>query len=250
MNPGPAPMKIVIADDEVWARARLERLIGQVEGVEIAAVCADVPSAIAAIERTGAEGAFLDIQMEDATGFEVLDGVSRELYVVFVTAYSEHALRAFERHAVDYLLKPYTEERLQEAVRRIRRLRDNALAARAQAGPDPYPRRIAGASGRTRHVIDTDAIQLAIARANYVEIHARGGQHLIRGTLGALVGKLDPAKFAQVSRSIVVRVDAIRRVDGFVGGQYLLTLEGGAKVRTGRNYRKAINALLESAPRP
>jgi len=188
-----APLRAIVADDEPLARARLRRLLAQFDGVDVVAECATGQAAVEALHRLGADVAFLDIQMPDLDGFDVLESLPRlrRPHVVFVTAYSEHAVRAFEARAVDYLLKPVSAERLRQAIERIRFASAPAVAAAGSRpgadadAPTSYAPRIAVPCGTRIHLVPVDDIDHVQAQANYVELHI-GARSLVLRDAGQL----------------------------------------------------------------
>ena len=239
-------LRALVADDEPLARSRLRRLLERDGGVDVVAECGDGDAAVAALQATRPDLAFLDIRMPALDGFQVLRHVDRaRTRVVFVTAHADHAVRAFDESAADYLLKPLTEARLQSALRRVREARAReAAAAAGTAGESAYPRRIAVPSAGRMQLLSVVDLDLASAQGNYVRLRTAGREYLLRETLGALLARLDPAAFVQVHRSHVVRVEAIRDVETLESGQYLLRLHNGERVGTGRRYRARLREAL------
>lgn len=238
-------LRAVIADDEPLARARLRRLLEDGQGVEIVAECASGDEAVAAVHNLQPDVVFLDIRMPDLDGFGVLGDLNpaRRPCVVFVTAYADHALRAFDADAVDYLLKPYSSERLQAALARVRRM----LASdplRADAVRNDYLQRLAVPVGARMQLLPVAVIYCVVAQANYVELHANGRSFLLRATMAGLEARLDPRLFVRVHRSRIVRLDAIRDIEPLDSGQYLLRLADGMRIATGRSYRDKLREAL------
>ena len=243
-------LRALVADDEPMARTRLRRLLERDGGVEVVAECGDGDAALAALHEVRPDLAFLDIRMPALDGFQVLERIDRaRTHVVFVTAHANHAVRAFDEHATDYLLKPLTEARLQTALRRVRetRAREGATATGAAglgAGESAYPRRIAVPSAGRMHLLPVADIDLASAQGNYVRLRVGGREYLLRESLGGLLARLDPAAFVQVHRSHAVRVEAVRDIETLESGQYLLRLLSGERIATGRSYRAQLRAAL------
>lgn len=248
-----SPLRAIVADDEPLARARLRRLLAQFEGVEVVADCATGEAAVDALHRLGADVAFLDIQMPDLDGFDVLESLPRQRrpHVVFVTAYSEHAVRAFEARAVDYLLKPVSAERLRQAIERIRFAATPAAGASrgAEAGADAsalprYAPRIAVPCGMRIHLVPVEDIDHVEAQANYVELHIGARSLVLRETLANFSARLDPARFLRVHRSRIVRLDGVLEAEANDSGRYALRLRCGARLVTGRSYAGAVRVAL------
>ena len=205
-------LRAVIADDEPLARARLLRLLGQFPDVEVVADCASGDEAIATLRATRPDVVFLDIQMPELDGFDVLDLLPREErpHVVFVTAYAEHAVRAFAARAADYLLKPVSAERLRSAVERVlpapeRKIRSGLDAANAEYAP-----RLAVTVGARVHLVPVGDIDFVSAHANYVELHLGTRSLVMRETMNSLESRLDPTRFMRIHRSRMVRSYAPR----------------------------------------
>ena len=237
-------LRVLVADDEPMARARLRRLLEQDGGVEVVAECSDGDEAVVAMNACRPDVAFLDIRMPNLDGFQVLDRVDRgRTRIVFVTAYSEHAVRAFDSDAVDYLLKPLSADRLQKALQRVRDARELPAGATTPSA-DRYPRRIPVPVAGRVHLLPVEEIDLLSSQGNYVQLHAGERQYLMRGTLAGVLAKLDPDKFLHVHRTRIVRVEAVRDVETLESGQYLLRLANGMRVATGRSYRNPVRERL------
>jgi two-component system LytT family response regulator len=259
---GAQRLRVVIADDEPLARDCMRLALREQRDVEILAECADGPQTIAAIREHAPDIVFLDVQMPAMDGFEVIASVGAEEFpaVVFVTAYDAHAIRAFEVHALDYVLKPFDDARILAALERartrvnerrhgelgrrlaqlVRELPDEFTSAGtpAQATSEsaraPLLRRFAIRDGdRVRFVAARD-VEWIEADGNYVVLHANEQQHRVRGVLGRLVKQLDPRVFMRVHRSAIVNLEAIREVQPWFGGDYIAILRSGAKVRVSR----------------
>jgi two-component system LytT family response regulator len=231
------PVRALVVDDEPLARARLRRLLEQQDGMEVVADCASGEESIDAIRRLQPDVAFLDIRMPDMDGFDVLDalGDARPALVVFVTAYSELAVRAFEARALDYLLKPVSAERLRQALER--------MPARPARKPD-YPARLAVPVNGRIHIVETAEIDHVDAHANYVELHMGTRSLVLRETMTRLESKLDPARFLRVHRSRMVRLDGVLEAQAHASGRYLLRLKSGARLVTGRSYAARVRSAL------
>lgn len=241
-------LRVVIADDEPLARLRLRRLLGANPDIEVVAECASGIEVMQLLPDCPCDLLFLDIQMPGADGFQALEHVvARPRAVVFVTAYAEHAVRAFDVQAVDYLLKPISPERLQQAVERAQR----ALANDAPvATPVTIPRRLALPIGRRMQMVELDELDCAIAQANYVELKVGSRSFVLRETISGFHARLDPQRFLRIHRSAIVRVDAIREVEPLASGRYRVNLHGGQRLVSGRSYRDALRAALGLAAEP
>jgi len=241
-----APLRAVVVDDEAMSRARLRRLLGQQHDVEVVAECADGDSALAALRRLRPDVVFLDIRLPDLNGFGVIDALPPEQrpQVVFVTAHAEHALRAFDAQAIDYLLKPYSAERMQAALERIRRLRAPTPAAPFAASAEGFAQRLAVPVGARLRLLPVETIECVIAQSNYVELRAEGQTYVLRETLSGLHARLDPRRFVRIHRSRIVRVDAVRDIEHLDGGRYVLRLANGLRLASGASYRERVREAM------
>lgn len=256
-------LRVLVVDDEAPARRKLVRLLGAMPDV---AVVGEADAGIAAVELIRAlapDLVLLDIQMPQLDGFGVVAAVGVDAMppVVFVTAYDEHALRAFEVRAIDYLLKPVVPARLRDAVNRahVRRRAgrdasggaDDGAATRARqleellASREPYLRRLLVQDDRGARLLPVEEIALARAERNYVALHTPSGVHRIRGTLGELADRLDPASFLRVNRSDVVRLDAIRELQPWSHGDYRIVLRDGTALLWSRRFRADGEGMFE-----
>jgi two-component system, LytTR family, response regulator len=244
-------MRVVIVDDEELARARLRRLLaGQVD-VEVVGDFGDARRALADVPGLAPDLALLDIRMPRHDGFELAE-VCRAVgcAVVFVTAWSEHAVAAFDAEAVDYLVKPVDAERLGRAVERARqrqhRLADDAAPAPPAPSLPPVGAqpRLAVREGGKIAFVDHAAVDAAVARGNYVELHAGGGRHVVRMTLSELERRAEPGAFVRIHRSILVRVARIATIEPLFHGEYLITLAGGETFTSARGHRGALRRAL------
>jgi two-component system, LytTR family, response regulator len=249
-------IRAAIADDEPLARQRIRNLLMEAEDVEVIAECANGKEAIEFLEESPPDLLFLDIQMPEVDGFDVLQaiGVDHVPVVIFVTAYDQFALRAFEAHALDYLLKPFDDERfgaaLQRARERIRQQQGVDLDRRLQAllenvrADHGYLRRLVVPSGHRSVFIRTEHIDWIEAERNYIRLHVAGRTHLLRENLSHIVSLLDPAMFCRIHRSTIVNIDRIQAVEALFHGEYQVVLEDGTKLTSGRSYRRGLHALM------
>jgi two-component system LytT family response regulator len=248
------PIRVLIVDDEMLARQRIEDLLAAEPGVEIVAQAGTGDAAVAAIRSLRPDLLFLDIQMPGKTGLEVVREVGAEAMpaTIFVTAYNQHALAAFDLAAVDYLVKPFDDERFEQAFRRARRLvelrevgrlSDQLLqllrATRAEPGPAAPPQpeyleRIAVEMRGQVRVVPTAELDFVTASGPYAEIHAGGRKYVIRERMQTLEERLDPAHFVRIHRSIIVRLDRIEALLRGAGGDYAVRLKSGVKLKVSR----------------
>jgi two-component system LytT family response regulator len=246
---------VVIIDDEPPARAKLQRFIAELADFRVSAEAGTVEEGVDALRTTAADVLFLDIQLGNRSGFEVLEGLTPAPLVIFTTAYSEYAVKAFELQALDYLLKPFDRERFTRSIERTR----EALKEPDHSDVEERVRRllaqIPGRPATAQQILikDTDKafflsvddIQRVSAAGNYVEVHARGKVHLVRDTLTTFIAQLDPSEFLRVHRSHVVRINFIAEMRPLFHGDYDLVLKDGATLSLSRRYK----ALLPPAIR-
>lgn len=252
-------MRVVIADDEPLARERIESLLAGRAGVEVVGTAGDGRSAVEAVRTHRPDLLFLDVQMPELDGFGVLRELGAEAppAVVFCTAYDQFALRAFEVHALDYLLKPFDEERFTAALGRARaqlaqrgagedlnaRLAALLAAARPAAAEAKADRLAVKTDGRVLLVKFAD-IDWVEAADNYVNLHVGRDSHLMRETMNSLEQRLDPERFVRISRSTIVNLDRIRELQPMFHGDYSVILRDGTKLALSRNYRERLAHLL------
>jgi two-component system LytT family response regulator len=235
-----SPLRVVIVDDEPLARAVVREFLSAHAGVEVVAECANGFEAVKAVAELRPDLMFLDVQMPKLSGFEVLELIGRDVPVVFTTAHDQYALRAFEVHAVDYLLKPFSEERLAEALSRARaRLLSRDSTAIEALITDARPRgtpigRVLIRDGSQVHVLAVDRIDYVEAQDDYVSFHAEGKQYLKDQTLGSVESSLDPTRFVRVHRSYLLNVDRIARVELYAKDSRVAILRDGKRLPVSR----------------
>lgn len=255
-------LRTMIADDEPLARERLKMLLASDPDVEIVAECRNGNEVVRSLKATKTDLLFLDIQMPGRDGFEVIEeiGPANTPITVFVTAHNEHAVNAFEVHALDYLVKPIERKRFEQTLARVkervqleeafaaREQISSAVKALRQVAPTPdRPQRFLTRSGNTASVVSVGDIEWIEAADYYVCLHTGGKQHLLRESIRALEAKLDPKKFIRLHRSAIVNLDYVREIhrDGQAEGWVLLST--GARVRLNRNgWRKLIGVTTAS----
>ena len=261
----PRPLTVLIVDDEALARERLRMLLAKESNLEIAGESSDGPSAVAAIRSQRPDVVLLDIQMPGLDGF----GVLRELdpaelpLVIFVTAFDQHAVKAFEAHALDYLLKPCKPARLHDAIERARThlasraptggnegtsdaLQDRLLALLESRAPErtkQHLTRIAVRQGERVTFVRTSAIDWCEASGNYVVLHTGKESHIVRETLGTLEEQLSPDSFLRISRSVIVQFDRIRELQTLAPGEHVVILTDGRKLPMTRGLREVEEKL-------
>jgi two-component system, LytTR family, response regulator len=245
-------LRILIVDDESVARRRIRRLLTAEHDVTVIGECGDGGSAIAAIAAEHPDLVFLDVQMPERDGFEVLQAVPPpELpAILFVTAYDRYALRAFDVHAIDFLLKPFTRERFRIALVRARerlerRDRDAGLAALA-ASLRQRPRYLSRVPVRTGDrivLVDVTTVDWLEAADNYVRLHVQNREYLLRETLASLESQLDPNRFARIHRSAIVQIDRIAELHPATHGDFDVLLRDGTRLTLSRTWRDRLRGL-------
>jgi two-component system LytT family response regulator len=243
-------MRVVIVDDEAPARDRIRHLLAAEPDIEVVADYGDAVQAARAIERDPPDLLFLDVQMPQLDGVQLLRHLQSRagMHVIFVTAYAEHAVAAFDLSAADYLLKPFDPDRFAAAVERVRalvkqaRAADENVAARdilrgAAAARTSYPDHIPVRAGNDILLIRTDSIDWIEAMGNYARLHVGTATHMLRESMQKLELALDPARFARVHRSTIVNVDRIRRMRPMYHGEFEIVLSDGTTVMMSRSYK-------------
>ena len=252
-------IRTLIADDQPMARERLSALLSEEPDVEVVAACASGTEAVTAIQQHRPDLVFLDLQMPELDGFGVIAAVGAERMpsVVFVTAYDEFALRAFDVHALDYLLKPFGRQRFQQALDRARdqiaRNRAGELARRlmalvedvrpAQKGAD----RLMVRSGARVVFVDVRSVDWVEAEGNYVRLHVGEESHLIRDTMHAVEARLGGSPFVRIHRSRIANISRARELRVIQNGEYELVLRNGRALRVSRLYRDKLQEHLKHA---
>ncbi len=265
----PEPVRVVLVDDEAPARSLLNEYLAAHAGVEVVAECVNGFEAVKVISEQRPDLVFLDVQMPKLDGFEVLELLEPDRRaagapaVIFCTAFDEYALRAFEVHAVDYLLKPFGRERLAEALERARErlaLAANRAPAAAEAeappapsgsalartarGPGRHVERIVVRDGAQVHVLPVERVDYLEAQDDYVAIHSGGKAHLKHQTLSELAEALDPERFVRVHRSFVANVERIARIELLAKDQRVAVLHDGRQLPVSRTGHDRLKELL------
>lgn len=252
-------LRVLVADDEPMGRQRLTRMLQDEPEVEVVASCGSGAEALQAIRQHEPDIAFLDIQMPGLDGFGVVRALEGERppAFVFVTAHDHYAVRAFDVHALDYLLKPFDQERLQTALDRARtRLATGQPADSTQrmlALLQELNQRQRGELGLERLVVRsqersfflrTDAIDWIEAAGKYVHLHVGKATHLLRGSMAGLEQQLDPARFVRISRSAIINIDRIQEVQPWFQGDHVVILQDRTRLTSTRGYRENLQRLL------
>ena len=261
------PIRVLIVDDEPLAREGIKKLCERDPDIEVVGECADGRAAVAAIEQIEPDLLLLDIQMPTTDGFEVISAVGpdRMPHVIFVTAYDQFALRAFEVHALDYLLKPFSDKRFFNAIARAKQamhavaqndLRDRllglleAVGGPLQAGSDAgkanrsFSSRIAVKQGGSVVLVRADDVDWIEAADYYAKLHVREKTYVMRESMKSLAARLDPQQFFAVSRSAIVNLDRVREIQSFARGSQIVILSDGTRVTLSRTRREALARQL------
>jgi two-component system LytT family response regulator len=260
-----APQKLtaVIVDDEELARALLREYIGSGPDIEIVAECANGFEAVKAIAEKKPDLVFLDIQMPKLDGFEVLELIGPDVAVIFVTAYDQYAMRAFDEHAVDYLLKPFSLERFQKALERARQ----RLSAKRQSGgegsavvasgkpsagelaraarpPQEFVQRIVVKDGARVHIIPVDRLDYAESQDDYVSLHSQGKSFLKEQTISSLEAALDPQRFVRIHRTVIVNLERVAKIEPYGKDSRVAVLSDGSQLPVSRTGYERLRSLF------
>lgn len=247
-------IRTVIVDDEELARERLRGLLEKEPAVEIIGEAGDGRSAVELVEKLRPDLLFLDVQMPELNGFEVLAALDEPPNVVFVTAHDKFALKAFDVHAVDYLLKPFDRERFQKALHRaIEKVKGDqpgegrgelkAVLEEVKPAAKPLERLLVKNSGRVL-LVKVGDIDWVEAADNYVTLHMGKDAQMMRETMTSLEARLPADKFMRISRSTIVNVERIQELQPMFHGEYIVVLKNGAKLTLSRSYRDKLNQLM------
>jgi two-component system LytT family response regulator len=262
-------LRVVIVDDEPLGRQRIADLLAKETGVEIVGTAANGVDALAVIKNVQPDLVFLDVQMPGMTGLEVARalGVANMPPTIFVTAYDQHALKAFDLAALDYLVKPFDDERFEQAFRRARRIASleetrklhdrllTLLQSSASTSPPPAGGSPSAAGFLQRIPVDmkgkikyvpVDDVEYILASGPYAELVVAGRRHLIREAMQTLEDRLDPSRFMRVHRSSIVSLDRIDSLLHGAGGDYEVQLKDGTKLRVSRSRREELERRLET----
>ena len=244
------PLRIIVADDEDLARSLVREYLKENLDVQIVAECKNGFEAVKAVTELKPDLVLLDIQMPRLDGFEVLDLIGRETNVIFITAYDQYAIRAFEVHAVDYLLKPFSSERLMEAVDRARKkiargeqTAPSILSTEARP-PGSRPDRILIRDGGDVHVIPMTKIDYVEAQDDYVCYRAEGKRFLKQQTLADVEASLDPSRFVRIHRSYVLNVDRLAKLELYAKDSHSAILRDGTRLPVSRSGYARLNAVI------
>lgn len=251
-------LTVVIADDEQLSREWTARLVARHPDLRLVAACGDGAETVSVVQRLEPDLLLLDVRMPELDGFEVLDRLrgARMPFVIFLTAYDEFAVKAFEIAAIDYLMKPVDPERFDASVARARDVvaadRERSFGRRLlqlaaeQQPAKKYLSRIAVRTGTRQILLRTSDVEWIEAEENYIRIHVGAQSYLMRHTLAAMEKKLDPAKFVRIQRTAIVNVDAVTELQTRGRDDYAV-LQSGTRIPLSRLYRAKLDALLDSS---
>jgi two-component system LytT family response regulator len=270
-------IRVLVVDDESLAREALSVMLGDDPEMEVVAECRNGREAVKAIRRESPDIVFLDIQMPEMDGLQVVEeiGASAMPVTVFVTAFDKYALRAFEAHALDYLLKPFDHDRFNSALqraktlvrqRKIGEIGENLFALiqdmKSKSGESPAETeksqadkvlakepidRVVIRSGGRIYFLKTDEIDWVEGAGDYLILHSAGVTHLIRETMNNFYAELDAKKFLRIHRSTIINIERIKDIQPLFKGEYVITLTGGKRLRSSRGYRHELQSLLDEA---
>jgi two-component system, LytTR family, response regulator len=243
-------LRAVIVDDEDLARQVVRELLEAHPEIEIAAECANGFEAVKAVTELKPDLLFLDIQMPKLDGFEVLELIGTDMAVIFATAYDQHALRAFEVHAVDYLLKPFGAERFEQALARARqrmgvKLPPASDLKAATRAPGEFAERIVVRDGTRVHIIPIAKLDYAEAQDDYIALASEGKKHLKQQTISSLETLLDPSRFLRVHRSYIVNLERVAKIEPYGKDTHLAILTDGARLPVSRSGYSRLRAVLD-----
>ncbi len=232
-------IRTLIVDDEPLPRERIRTLLRDHRNIEVIGECGDGREAVKTILSERPDLIFLDVQMPELDGFEVIESIGNDFLpaVIFVTAFDKYAIRAFDVSAMDYLLKPISPERFNRALERF--------AERRRPG-SPYPTRFIARTGSKLLFIRVSDVDWIDGADNYVRLHVGGREHFVRDTLKSIERQLDPTIFVRVHRSTIVNLERLDTMKTHDHGEYVLTMKDGAKLTTSRTYSDRFRALLRN----
>ncbi len=248
--------RVLVVDDEALARERACQLLKADPDIEVIGQCGDGQMAVEAIQRDQPDLVLLDVQMPELDGFAVVEAVGPERMpaVIFITAHEKFAIKAFDVHAIDYLLKPYDRERFQTALGRAKeqlaraksgdlQSRMSALLGELKTQPKTANRLVVKTEGRVL-LLKAEDVDWVEAADNYIVLHVGADTHMLRETMNSIESRLPPGKFVRVNRSTIVNLDRVKELQPLFHGEYVIILRTGAKVTLSRGYREKLDLLL------
>jgi two-component system LytT family response regulator len=247
-------VRLLLVDDEPFIRKSLRHALSGMPDLEVIGECGSGREAIQAIGSHRPDLVLLDVQMPEGTGLDVVREVGPQNMppVIFITAYDDYAVSAFELNAVDYVLKPFEEPRLRESIERARKrishdsqaLLSQRLQALLESQSRKWPERLAVRTGERYEFVPVESIDWIESANNYVQLHCGSKQYLLGETMTSLEARLDPAKFARVHRRRIVNIKRIVALHPLFSGTYLLELQGGVRISTGRQYKEVVQNFV------
>jgi two-component system LytT family response regulator len=238
-------IRVVVADDEPLARERVRDLLAERTDVALAGEARDGEEALRLVHELAPDLLLLDVQMPGLDGFQVLAELERAPAVVFITAFDEYAVRAFEVHALDYLVKPFLRARFHDAIdRALARPAADLRALLAELRPSHLTRFVVRSADDISFVKASDVTWIESA-GNYVRLHTAAGERIVRTSLRELESRLDPAVFVRVHRSAFVNLDFVQKLEPYFHGEFVITLTDGARLTSSRSYSGRLRALLK-----
>lgn len=252
-------IKALIVDDEPLARDRIREMLKDHPDVEVIAEARNGQEAIDSVAKQNPDLVFLDVQMPDLNGFDVLQNldVERLPVIIFVTAYDQYALRAFDVHAVDYLTKPFDRERFAEAVEQAKLFMKGAkepdtarilsMLQELRAGAS-YLERFAIKNGETVFFVRAEDVDAIEAQGNYVRLSLASSSHLLRDTLNNIESQINPRMFVRIHRRTIVNIDRVKEVQTWARGEYRIVLSTGAHYTLSRGYRQHFEKFIRLGP--
>jgi two-component system LytT family response regulator len=247
-------LRVLVIDDEPLARTRLKRMLLEIRAVEVVGECSNGNQAVEQIGKLQPDVLLLDIQMPEKNGFQVLEMIETDLpYVIFVTAYDQYAIQAFEVYALDYLLKPFNKDRLERALLRARtqlelknqkEFSEQVVSLINELKGGSHQNKLVMKDERKIWFVPVESIDWIKAEGKYVLVHAGKEEHLMRESLVALEAKLDPKKFIRIHRSSIVNIDRIKELHPWFHGDYRILLNNGKELVLSRTYRKKFQEVI------
>lgn len=250
-------ISVVIVDDEPLARHGLREIIGSENDLAVVAEASDGEEALRSISKHSPDVVFLDIQMPEVDGFDVIRALPKKKIplIVFVTAYDEFAVKAFASHALDYILKPFDAERIRTALHRVRemiKLKTNASyseklleALQTLHSPKKYIERVMVRHAGKISFVPVDEILWIEAASDYIVLHTKKGKHTTREMIGSIELQLDPSRFIRIHRSVIVNIEAVRELQPLHHGEYSMLMTEGTTLTVSRTYKDRISTLID-----
>jgi two-component system LytT family response regulator len=252
------PIRVLIVDDERLSRLKLRDLLEKENDIEIVGEAGSGQEAVNAIKKLKPDLVFLDVQMPELDGFDVIEaiGLHHMPHIIFATAYDQYALQAFNIHALDYLLKPFDQERFRDALTHVRRslwtteVKDEFKNRLKKLIKDvqsetPYPKRFLIQSNRKMYILKTNEVEWVEASGNYTIFHTLHGEHSLRETMDDMEKKLDPQQFIRANRSVIINLEFIKEIQPYFHGEFIVFLKSNQKVIISRTYRENFKKIFD-----